>query len=198
MADFRPVKKATTADREKKIWELRSKGWSQQRIADEVGIRQESVCEALKRIYNKHHETFMADIDAYKRAQATEIEAAARNALEQYFESQKDQLITEQSGFVEKGKFVGKYTTSIKKIKREGDKGLLSMYYKGMEEVRKIWGIEAPKGGVSKTGAIDAVNMTVDEKVALFVSIPIEDRLKLLAGMLTIKPSDQAINGNSE
>ena len=54
-----------------------------------------------------------------------------------------------------------------------------------MEEVRKIWGMDAV---TVKSGDKALENMTVDDKIALFTSIPIEERLKLVSAMLTTKP----------
>ena len=186
MADFRPTKKAQSDDREEKAWALRCKGWSQPRIAAELGIAQSSVARALQRATEKHHKAFMADIEGYKQNQAALIESAAFSALEQYMKSQQQLNIVEKTGRMKNGKFVEeKSTTTVKKIDQYGDKGLLAMFYKGMEEARKIRGCDVPTGNKSADGKLNPDTMTIDEKIALFISIPIEDRLKILSSMLT-------------
>ncbi len=189
MADFRPTKKAQSDDREEKAWALRCKGWSQPRIAAELGIDQSSVARALQRATEKHHKAFMADIEGYKQNQAALIESAAFSALEQYMKSQQQLNIVEKSGRMIKGKFVEeKSTTTVKKIDQYGDKGLLAMFYKGMEEARKIRGCDVPASNKNHPdGKLNPDTMTIDEKIALFTSIPIEERLKILSSMLTPK-----------
>ena len=155
-------------------------------------IDQSTVTKALKRVGEKHHQRFMADIQRYKLEQASAIEAAAYNALNQYFKSQQQLQIVRKTGRIEKGQFVGKVQTTIEKFDQYGDSKLLAMFYKGMEDVRKIWGFDSkstPTGGVN---GINTDNMTVDEKVALFVSIPLEKRLEVLATMLTTNNTAQA------
>ena len=185
MADFRQKKKATSDDREEKVWQLRIKGWSQQSIADELGIGQSTVVACLKRAANKHHERFMSDINEYKKQQASVIETAAYNALHQYYSSQKQLQIIRKSGKTKNGELKDGSQVSIEKIDQYGDAKLLNCFFKGMEEVRKIWGMDAV---TVKSGDKALENMTVDDKIALFTSIPIEERLKLVSAMLTTKP----------
>ena len=129
----------------------------------------------------------MADIHAYKKAQAKVIEDAAFNALNQYYESQKARKVITQQGKMVEGKLVGRVDTTIQKIDQYGDSKLLSLFFKGMEDVRKIWGIDIHV--IKKEdGKPNVDNMSIADKIALFTSIPMDDRLKLLENMITKTP----------
>ena len=185
--DYGPTKRAEAGMREKRAWELRGQGWSHQRIADELNVDTSTITKALKRAEIKHHDEFMADINEYKKRQTAVIERAAYSALEQYYKSQQKKMIVSQTGKTGKdGKFSPGATKTVQAIDQYGDAKLLGMFYKGLEDIRKIWGIGNEV--ISKEGVKSIDNMSVDEKVALFCSIPIEDRLRLLDSMITQKP----------
>jgi predicted transcriptional regulator len=193
--DNRPIKKATSDDREKNVWALRVKGWSQQAIADELKISQPAVAQALKRAAEKHHETFMSDINAYKKQQAHIIQEAGLSALRQYVKSFEPLTSTIKSGvFDEKEKkFKGRVNTTIQWHSQNGDSKLLQAFFKSQEEIRKIWGFDIQPKTKDGKGIVDIESMTVEDKMALFISIPIEKRLELLDSMLTRNPVHDSV-----
>ena len=200
--DNRPIKKATSDDREKNVWQLRVKGWSQQAIADQLGISQSAVAQALTRAAEKHHEEFMSDINAYKKKQSQLIEEAGLSALKQYFKSFEPLTNVTKSGKEKDGKINNPQVT-IQKIGQNGDSKLLQAFFKAQEEIRKIWGFDQPAKNKDADGKLNIDTMTVEEKMALFISIPIEKRLELLDSMLTRNPihdapKDQVLNENDE
>lgn len=196
--DFKPTKKATSDDREDKIWKLRVKGWTQMEIAEELGVDQSTVCKAIKRAGEKHHERFMSDINEYKKNQAALIEQAGLSALKQYIKSFDPLIHTTKSGvFDEKEKkFKGKVNTTVQRVSQNGDSKLLQAFFKSQEEIRKIWGFDNPTKNVE--GKLTVETMSMDEKIALFTSIPIEERLKLLDSMLTRNPVHDEKKAQSE
>ena len=200
MADFRPTKKAESDKREAEAWELRAKGWSHQRIAEKLEVDVSTISKAIKRATEKHHEKFMANIHEYKKQQAKVIEDAAYNALEQYYKSQKAKNIVTKSGKVDaEGKFIRGAVTTIQKIDQYGDSRLLGMFYKGMEDIRKIWGFDnIQRGGNGGDGKPNMSNLSIDEKVAMFCSLPIEERLRLLDSMITIRPTNGELSDDTE
>ena len=189
MRDFGNTRRAESLEREKRAWQLRSeKGMSHQQIADELEVDCSTITKALKRAEKKHQENFMNDMNAYKKKISHEIELAGINALEQYYKSQKKKVIVSRSGITDQdGNFVVGSTKTVQAIDQTGDSRLLAMYFKSLEEIKKIWGFGADNTSKG-SGSKDAINMTVDEKIALFCSIPFDDRLKLLDSMITQKP----------
>lgn len=178
--------------RDSEVWELRQDGMCQKDIAKKLGVTQGAVSLSLSRSEDKYYGVMMEDIHKYKMMQVRSIHAAAQNALEQYYKSQQDLIKTRQKGIMVNKAFVGSVETTIEKISSRGDANLLNLYFRGMEECRKILGIDkTPKDlNMPEFGKPNAMLMSVDDKVALFQSIPIDMRLELIGGMLTNKPAE--------
>lgn len=184
MADINRFRETPTAIRERKIWELRAQGWSQFDIAAKLDISQPTVSVALKRANKKFHDSFVEDIMAFKQEQFHIIMTAAKKTLQQYYKSMEPKKVITKSGKTNKdGQFLGKPVTTIQHIPQTGDAKLLLVFFKALEEANKIWDCGIAKG---KGANID--EMTVEEKVNLFNSIPTEEKLKLLDSMLTQPP----------
>ncbi|MDE2024902.1 MAG: helix-turn-helix domain-containing protein [Patescibacteria group bacterium] len=195
--DGGPVKHAEVVKRENEAWELRAQGWTHQRIADKLNVHVSTVTKALQRAAEKHHDQFMKDIHSYKKHQVKIIEETAYNALEQYYKSQKKRTITTQQGKMVGGKLTGSVITTIQTVEQYGDTKLLSMFYKGMEDIRKIWGIDG-RPTDDKEGQTSFHACTVDEKIKMFLSLSVDDRLRLLDAMITKRHEIEIPSGGED
>lgn len=188
MRDNGVTMKALSDYRRKRAWELRIKGYKQQEIADELKIDQGSVCRLLKVAGKMHYKEFMENINDYKKQQTVELEEIAQEALKCFYRSQKNIKSTTKESVLIDGISNGEVNKKVTKSQQNGDAKFLSAYFKAKEDIRKIWGMEEKVTAKTSTGNVTLDAMSIDDKVKLFTSIPIEDRLKLIESMITQKP----------
>lgn len=135
---LQPVK-SVTKTREQTAWELRARGWTQIRIANHLGITQQSVQEMLVRISD--------------RMSKDEPERIARIKSEQT--ERLDHIIDEVIKVWEG-----------KKKKTKSDVEFLKMAMLALTDIRKIWGAEAATKTQVKTESevrIHSVEMDLGE-----------------------------------
>lgn len=101
-----------------RAWNLRVRGWTQERVAAELGITQQRVSRLLAKTEKRLYSEF-AD-------HAEEIKARQTVQLEHLY----DRLTTQFEASCDDG---------------SGNPALLAQALKALEDVRKIWGLEAPK-----------------------------------------------------
>lgn len=133
-------------ERENKIWELRTKSWTQDRIAKEVGISQVSVGKTLKRLTEKYAKELMEDIITVKRMQVTQLEHISDEALQAWEKSKKPTKTMWvkrplQSDGTPSSSF-GEQTQEARD--QNGDQRYLTAAMKAKEDIRKIIGADAP------------------------------------------------------
>lgn len=75
MASTRAQRAAELAERRAEMWRLRVTGWTQQQIADNYGISQQSVSEQLRKAYVERPATA---IDEYRLVELDKLDRAER------------------------------------------------------------------------------------------------------------------------
>ncbi len=85
-----------TRDREKQVWLLRCKCWTEQRIANELGIDQATVSRMLKRKAESLSLQLAQEASAMKAAQSAQHEHIAMEAMEAW-EASKEDAVTVKS-----------------------------------------------------------------------------------------------------
>lgn len=159
--------------REARAWELRQKGWSQARIAVDLGITQQGVSTLLRRLARQFARDFKKRAEEVKAEQTAVLEFMVDEALQEwersklpiekqsikgdiftpkrnpesdddYDEDDEDEALAEQDA---QGQPVGLGVAELTK-KTEGrlaDPRYLQQARDAMGDVRKIWGIDAPE-----------------------------------------------------
>lgn len=124
------VKKQTdekTLDNEQKAFELRTKGWTQLRIAKELGISQAAISGILQRVNKKYTKLFMSRVDDVKTEQVAIHQRIVDDALEAWSKSRRKITIVKDGIKIEKESL--------------GETRYLETSMKAMEHIRKIVGV---------------------------------------------------------
>ena len=161
------------AAREARAWELRQKGWSQARIAADLGITQQGVSTLLRRLARQFGRDFKKRVEEVKAEQTAVLEFLIDEALQEwersklpiekqqikgdvftpkrnpesdddYDDEEEDDEIAAED---EKTQPVGLGVAELTK-KTEGrlaDPRYLQEARSAMGDVRKIWGMDAPE-----------------------------------------------------
>lgn len=118
MANKQNANREVILQNEARAFQLRKMGWTQNRIADEIGMTQQGVAKALKRITARFYKDFMSDVKAIKEEQVAQLEHIAGESMQAWSKSK-----------------VGS---------EAGDPRFLSSFMKAKEEIRKIVGADLP------------------------------------------------------
>lgn len=136
-------------DRERAAWELRLQGWTQERIAEELGISQPTVCKILRRVESRLAEEFREHAEEVKARQAAILERIAAEALRQWERSCQDAVrVTVETGRA-KATEMGLIHLPDKEVTttegQSGNPALLAQAREALADIRAIWGMDAPK-----------------------------------------------------
>lgn len=140
-----------TADRERRAWELRKQCWTQKQIADELGMAQSSVSDALQRVEKRLYEEFSTSAHVLKARQTEQLDHIAAEALLAWEQSKLDAESTEVTEEeTEIGDEGNKFPATNRKTKKvtkgqTGNPALLAQAIAALAAQRSIWGAEAPK-----------------------------------------------------
>lgn len=135
MANKPNVNKEVILQNEARAFQLRKMGWTQDRIATEIGMSQQGVAKALKRITGRFYKDFMADVKAIKEEQVAQLEHIADESMQAWAKS---------------------------KVGGEaGDPRFLSSFMKAKEEIRKIVGADLPPNPEDDEEPIDTIRINI-------------------------------------
>lgn len=143
------VSREVTREREMRAWGYRQQGWTEQHIADELGIDFTTVSKMLKRMDERFLKTQFAEVERLKAIQTSQLEHIYREALTRWEKSCEELTIeTITSGRAEVTKS-GELVTLPDEIKIEhrqqnGDPRMLDQARGALGDIRKIWGADAP------------------------------------------------------
>lgn len=133
---------------EREVWLRRVKGWTQQRIADDLGIPQPTVCAMLKRIESKLALEFKERAAEIKAQQTAVHERIAQEALLQWERSCQDaeriSTVTGRARATELGviELPDQETRTVEG--QSGNPALLEKAMAAYAVIRTIWGLDAP------------------------------------------------------
>lgn len=160
------LNKDVTRERERIAWELRQKCWTQQAIADHLGVQQATVSLILRRVRRRVLEQLQADVEQVKGEQTEQLAYIAAEAMAAWLRSQKPakKVVRKAEGDE------AVITSEIKE--RDGDPKFLAEARNALAAIRDIWGIDAPKkidaslDGTAKDALADAeaADAKFDEK----------------------------------
>lgn len=156
-----------TLAREEQAFDLRSKGWTQQRIAKFMNLTQPAICQILTRVTKKYSKLFMEEVKTVKAEQVAIHQRIVDESLDAWHKSKGLHEIKKNKA---KGIFnklgnrelVGGDTT-IEEKQLFGDTRYLDASMKAMEHIRKIMGVgtdeeNAPKDPIFNRVAIEVID----------------------------------------
>lgn len=136
------INKEIRLQREKTAWELRQKMWSQDKIAEELGITQSGVAKLLKRLTLRYAESFSEDIETVKAEQVAQLENIAFEAMQAWERSKEAANVVRVKRPLQGTSGEGEQTKEARD--QDGDPRYLATAMKAKEDIRKILGADAP------------------------------------------------------
>jgi predicted transcriptional regulator len=140
--------------REREAWRLRLAGWTQERIAGEIGVSQQAVSLCLRRIETRLAKEFAAEAYRIKARQAAALWEIYRRSLEEFERSCQDaercQVVSGRVKATELGLIMA--LPDLETTTTEGQTGnpaLLAAAMKALSEIRAIWCPDTAKQEVS-------------------------------------------------
>lgn len=136
MASPRRPNKETTAHREREAWRLRCRGWSQQRIADHLGITQPSVNAILKRVEAREAKRHAEDYDRIKIQVDGQLAHIQEEASDAWHQSKEPLRRVRQTTDPE-----GNEQTVTELVEREGNVAYIDRVLETIDRRMKLWGL---------------------------------------------------------
>lgn len=166
---FQPDEK--TLQREKIAFDLRTKGWTQTRIADHLGISQVSVSKILTRVNKKYTRLFMNRVANVKAEQVAIHNQIVEESLDAWHKSKCIHRVTKTraKGRIDKK---GKQKTiggdkSEEEKQLFGDTRYLDTSMKAMEHIRKIVGVGTEDDTAERDPIFGKVELEIIDKRTL-------------------------------
>jgi DNA-binding CsgD family transcriptional regulator len=146
---------ARARDLELRIWQLLSEGKTPSAIARDVGIARQSVHRIIRRVEARYHDAIASSVGRLKARQARALEAVLDEALDAWERSKQParrvRKETGRSGTSHSDSGNGARTdlnrTDVQS--RVGDPRFLAEAREALADLRKLYGLDAPKSGES-------------------------------------------------
>jgi predicted transcriptional regulator len=145
--------KEVSDERKRIAWRLRQQGWTQQRIADHIGVTQQAVDVMLSVIEKQLAVEFKEQAAQIKARQTAMLEDMTDETLQQWRRSYED-AVTEVTvkgkttggkgeGGADGDKSRAQVTRTV--VGQSGNPSLIAQARGTLSDIRSIWGLDAPK-----------------------------------------------------
>jgi len=141
-----PKNHEQTVEHERKAWAFRCRGWSQNRIAAELGLSQPGVCKMLGRIESRELKRLTKNVERLKVSQNGQLEHVIEEAVDAWHRSKTPKKRAARRTTADDGQGDGQggggevQTTEI--IERDGDPSHLYCAMVAMGNQRSLWGLD--------------------------------------------------------
>lgn len=147
---------ARARDLELRIWRLLSEGKTPSAIARDVCIARQSVHRIIRRVEAKYNEAIGTTVERLKARQARALWAVVDEATDAWERSKQParrvRKQTGRSGGPRSGDSHGAALTNLTRTdvqSRVGDPRFLTEAREALADIRKLYGLDAPKSGTS-------------------------------------------------
>jgi hypothetical protein len=137
------------AARETRAWRMRSRGWTQHRIADELGMEQGSVSRMLDRIETRELKRLSGSVGRVKAVQNAQLEHAIEESMDAWHRSKnprkraaRKEATAGGSGSGPDEGQAGDSVQTTEVIERDGDPAHLYCAMGAMDRQRSLWGLD--------------------------------------------------------
>lgn len=137
------IPRTVILEREKKVWAMRMRGATYERIAEEIGITFGGVKNILDRLHARYKKANMDSIEKCRQEQIGELTNICDEAYKAW-ERSKGQKITIKKRARAKDGTMLPGEASEERYESDGDTRYLNVYLKAKEDLRKIIGADAP------------------------------------------------------
>lgn len=166
--------RAVLIEREHKVWQLRQKCWTQQRIADELGITQAAVSKILKRMSDRFLAQHTDMVGRQKAQQTIQLEYIADEAMQAWERSKEAaKAVTQRAKESEDGSGSSdkQVTTQVKD--QDGNPTYLAQAMAALDRLRKLWGTDAPfkVAPTDPKGEREYAGLSDDERIARITAL---------------------------
>lgn len=138
------INKSVSIERHRRVWELRQKCWTQERIAQELNISQQCVSKILYRLNKKFRERHEEYVDQVKGEQVSQLEYIADEAMQAWERSKEASKVVKKRQSVVDGVALNSAEQIQEARDQDGDPRYLMTAMKAKEDIRKIVGADAP------------------------------------------------------
>lgn len=138
------IPRALILEREKRVWHLRTHGYTYEAIGKEIGITFSGVANILNRMHNRYLAHNMADVEKCRQEQICSLGNVSKEAFDAWERSKKTKVIKKKRALGKDGKYSGGIQSSEEIYEQEGDPRYLQVFLKAQEDLRKITGADSP------------------------------------------------------
>ena len=181
--------RARIQTRELRALELSIQGSTQRQIAEELGISQAAVSKILSRLEARYAREVVASLDRHRAKQTLRLEHHYSESMRAWAESKQDSTIRRQR----KGQgAAGQAGSSIAELiveNQHGDPRYLEQARKALNDIRKVWGIDAPQQ-LKVTAAPSSSPFDAMSEEALSEAIEAQRKLILAGGSASPEGTD--------
>lgn len=174
--------------REMRALELSVQGQTQRQIAEELGVSQPAVSKILSRLEERYAREVVGTLDRHRAKQTLRLEHQYSESMRAWAESKQDSTIHRQR----KGQgAAGQAAASIAELvveNQHGDPRYLEQARKALNDIRKVWGIDAPQQ-LKVTAAPSSSAYDAMSEEALREAIKAQRKLLLAGGPATEEPT---------
>ena len=129
--------------RDARAMELATLGWSQQRIAADLGVSQAAVSKILKRVDERLLQDLRSTLERQKVRHTVRLEHLFTESIRAWDNSKAD--TTRRRQRKTDGTGTGQTVAELVVENRHGDPRYLNEARKAMADLRKLWGLDAPQ-----------------------------------------------------
>ena len=136
-----------TQELERQAWRLRMRFWSQQDIAQELGVSQETVSRMLHRVAERLNKAFLQEISCMRAEQTEQLTQIARTAYEAYEKCRQELPEETPSDPMPDALPVAADESNPPAPRRRANLGAayLKVALRALADLRALWGLEAAK-----------------------------------------------------
>jgi len=174
--------------REMRALELSVQGSTQRQISEELGVSQPAVSKMLSRLEERFAREVVATLDRHRAKQTMRLEHHYSESMRAWTESKQDSTVRRQRKGQDATGRAGPSVAELIVENQHGDPRYLEQARKALNDIRKVWGIDAPQL-LNVTAAKSSSSYEQMTEDALREAIEKQRKLILVGGQTTEKRS---------
>ncbi len=157
----RRIKNDQAREHERRAWELRQQGQTQEQIAAELGVTHQSVSRILRRVSERTVRQLAEDVLLHKLVQNARLDHIIDEAMQAWERSKLPAVRA-----VRKTHDSGAEVLVVTTTSQCGDVDYLTLVREALADQSRLWGLDALTQHVVTTGPIEITQVLSDEQRA--------------------------------